>query len=94
MDSAAWIAKYVMFHITSTAFRLKGSCRISQDISDRKSSPILGTSMSPKEAMSCSLCNTAAHMDGDGEILWALLASYSQSLMEANYILSKVTLSL
>lgn len=72
----------------------KESCRMSQDISARKSSPVLGTSVSPKEAMSCSLCNTAAHMDGDGEIVWALWASYSKSLMEANYILSKVTVSL
>lgn len=44
--------------------------------------------------MNCSLCNIAVRMDGDGEILWALLASYSESLMEAYDTLSKVTASL
>lgn len=72
----------------------KGSCRILQDISGRNSSLILGTLVYLKEVMSCSLCNTAAHVDDHGEILWALLTSDSQPLMEANYILSKETISL
>lgn len=84
--------------MTSIAFCLRAAIEFYKTPVNEKAFQFLEPRYTPpqkKKLMSCTLCNTADHVGGDGEILWVLLASYSESLMEANYIvLSKVTVSL